>query len=157
MTRWVVLSVQLAYKGAAFFFQMKKITALVFQNMSLTYFRTGTVSKILLRPCKGNEISLLETGLKHFEHWNLHTVTLKSFVHGSLANPGRLKMPFVEALKEIYCNLKIDFYCCHFSKISIIFFCHENQGRGSKSGPEFEYSQKTWIRINEFREWRTLL
>jgi hypothetical protein len=59
--------------------------------MSLTYFRN--VSKILLRPCKGNEISLLETGFKHFEHWNLHTVTLKSFVHGSLANPGRPKLP----------------------------------------------------------------
>jgi hypothetical protein len=31
--------------------------------------------------------------LKQLEHWNLQTVTLKLFVHYSVADPGRPKLP----------------------------------------------------------------
>ncbi len=62
MTRWVVLSVQLAYKWATFFTQIKNYR-FGFQNMTVTYFRKSKFAATLkgdtsMKGLKGIEIGL---------------------------------------------------------------------------------------------------
>jgi hypothetical protein len=91
-----------------------KIYRFGFQNMTVTYFRKSKFASTHERDTnmKGLEIGLffVLTELyfkKKLEHWNLHTVTLKPFVHYSVANPGRPKLPLKNRIKikSSYSNL----------------------------------------------------